>query len=98
MENGEVVASVASLWELCLKYRKKDTLVAEPAAWWKQFVIRTGVKTLSIRSADVLALSSLPEIHKDPFDRILVAQSIAEGIPLVTKDAELARYGISTIW
>jgi PIN domain nuclease of toxin-antitoxin system len=98
MENGDVVASVANLWELCLKSKKQDALVAEPAAWWKQFVIRTGVTTLSIRAADVLALGALPDIHKDPFDRILVAQSIVEGIPLITKDSELARYGVATIW
>jgi PIN domain nuclease of toxin-antitoxin system len=98
MEDGEVVASVANLWELCLKAGKKDALIGEPLTWWKQFVIRTRVATLSIRTADVIVLGSLPEIHKDPFDRILVAQSISEGVPLVTKDPELARYGIRTIW
>jgi PIN domain nuclease of toxin-antitoxin system len=41
-----------------------------------------GVFTLPIRIADVIALCSLPEIHKDPFDRILIAQSLSEGLPL----------------
>ena len=53
---------------------------------------------MSLRTADVIALCSLPEIHKDPFDRILVAQSLSEGIPLITKDAQLSLYGIRTIW
>jgi PIN domain nuclease of toxin-antitoxin system len=56
------------------------------------------VFTLPIRIADVIALCSLAEIHKDPFDRILAAQSLSEGLPLVTKDEHLALYGIATIW
>jgi PIN domain nuclease of toxin-antitoxin system len=40
----------------------------------------------------------LPELHKDPFDRILVAQSLAEGLALVSKDATLARYGVLLFW
>jgi len=54
--------------------------------------------TLPIRTADVIVRFSLLEIHKDPFDRILVAQSLSEGIPLITKDETLALYGIPTIW
>jgi PIN domain nuclease of toxin-antitoxin system len=45
-----------------------------------------------------MALGALADIHRDPFDRILVAQSIVEKLPLVTKDARLAKYGIRTIW
>lgn len=45
-----------------------------------------------MRPAHVRAMAGLPEFHKDPFDRILVAQSLAEGLTLVTKDAILARY------
>jgi hypothetical protein len=48
------------------------------------------VFTLPIRTADVIALCSLAEVRKDPFDRILVAQSLSEGLPLVTKDEHLA--------
>lgn len=102
-ENEEIVASVASLWELCLNCRKKKSgkkkaLLADPVRWWRKYVIDQGVFTLPIRTADVIALSSLAEIHKDPFDRILVAQSLSESIPLVTRDEHLALYGIPTIW
>lgn len=45
-----------------------------------------------------MALGRLPDLHKDPFDRILVAQSLVERRPLVTKDVLLARYGVSVIW
>jgi len=98
MNDSEVMASAASLWELCLKCRKKEVLVVDPISWWAKYVTGTGMLTLPIRICDVTAFGSLPEIHKDPFDRILVAQAISEGIPLITKDAHLTLYGIPTIW
>jgi len=97
-ENEEIVASLASLWELSLKSGRKNALVANPVPWWRKYVTDKGVFTLAIRTADVIALCSLPEIHKDPFDRILVAQAVSEGVPLITKDGHLALYGIPTIW
>jgi PIN domain nuclease of toxin-antitoxin system len=97
-ENEEIVASVASLWELSLKSGKKNALLADPVRWWRKYVTDKSVFTLPIRTGDVIVLSSLAEIHKDPFDRILVAQSLSEAIPLVTRDEHLALYGIPTIW
>jgi PIN domain nuclease of toxin-antitoxin system len=97
-ENEEIVASVASLWELSLKSGKKTALLADPVRWWRKYVSDKGVFSLPIRMADVIVLRSLAEIHKDPFDRILVAQSLSEGIPLITRDEHLALYGIPTIW
>lgn len=97
-ENEEIVASVASLWELSLKSGKKNALLADPVSWWRKYVTDKGVFTLSIRMADVIAVSALAPIHKDPFDRILVAQCLSEGVPLITRDERLALYGIPTIW
>ena len=98
MDTAELTASVANLWELCIKSGKKGALVNDPVVWWHTYVARAELATLPIRLADVLSLSALPEIHKEPFDRILVAQCISEGIPLVTKDERLRLYGIQTIW
>ncbi len=96
---AEVTASVANLWELLLKKDKKDALlVTDPLSWWEKYVTATGIPALGIRVNHVKALSNLPDIHKDPFDRILVAQSIVEKLPLVTKDRRLVHYGISVIW
>ncbi len=96
---AEVTASVANLWELLLKKDKKDALlVTDPLSWWEKYVTATGIPALGIRVNHVKALSNLPDIHKDPFDRILVAQSRVEKLPLVTKDRRLVHYGISVIW
>jgi PIN domain nuclease of toxin-antitoxin system len=91
-------ASVANLWELVLKAAQPGTLVADPVPWWEQFVVRARIPALSIRAVHVRALAGLPEHHKDPFDRILVAQAIAEGCTLLTKDITLARYGVPVLW
>jgi PIN domain nuclease of toxin-antitoxin system len=91
-------ASVANLWELVLKARKPGALVAAPLPWWDRYVHHTRIPALAIRPAHIRALAGLPEFHKDPFDRILVAQALAEGLTLVTKDTQLARYGVSVIW
>ena len=52
--------------------------MADPVPWWENYVVRSSVPTLSIRASHVRTLSSLPDFHKDPFDRILVAQALAE--------------------
>lgn len=91
-------ASVANLWELVLKASKAGALVADPLPWWEKYVTRTGIPALAIRTAHIRALAALPELHRDPFDRILVAQALAEGFALVSKDSALSRYGVSVIW
>jgi PIN domain nuclease of toxin-antitoxin system len=91
-------ASVANLWELVLKSRKLGALVADPLPWWEKFVIGPRIATLAIRTAHIRRLAGLPELHKDPFDRILVAQALAEGLTLASKDALLARYGVALVW
>ena len=91
-------ASVVNLWELVLKARKPGALLADPLPWWDQFVTQSHIPTLAIRIPHIHALAGLPEIHKDPFDRLLVAQAVAEDLGLITRDRDLARYGIPVIW
>ncbi len=49
-------------------------------------------------SAHITALAGIPEFHKDPFDRMLIAQAAAEGLTLVTNDVQIQRYSIKTLW
>jgi PIN domain nuclease of toxin-antitoxin system len=98
MAGSPVTASVANFWELVLKARKPNALLADPLPWWEKYVVRARILTLSIRTAHIRKLANLPDLHKDPFDRILVAQALAEGLTLVTKDALLGRYGVPVVW
>ena len=98
IRSGIVSASVASLWELLIKKSKPGALLAEPLDWWARYVVGSGIRVLGIRESHVVALGGLGPYHKDPFDRILVAQAIVERATLVSKDATLAQYGISVVW
>lgn len=98
LADSEVVASVANLWELLLKAPKKDALLTDPLAWWERHVSPNAIAILSIRVSHVAALGRLPEIHRDPFDRILIAQALVENLPLVSKDVRLSEYKVHILW
>lgn len=95
---AEVMVSVASLWELLLKRAKHDALVVDPLAWWDKYVVKADLVVLGIRQTHVLQVGRLPEFHRDPFDRILIAQAIVENIPLLSKDRQLSSYGVKVLW
>jgi len=95
---GEVKASVVSYWELILKKGRPNALVVQPMDWWARYVTRASVEVLPIRVAHVDRLDGLAEIHRDPFDRMLVAQALAEDCTLVSRDDVLARYGTPVVW
>ncbi len=89
---NELLFSAASLWEVSIKrgLGRKD-FNADPRLL-RRGLLDNGYGELPIHSDHVVALDSLPAIHKDPFDRILVAQAVAEGVALLTTDSQLAQY------
>lgn len=88
----ELLFSAASLWEITIKkgLGRKDFRV-EPRQL-RRGLLDNGYIELPITSEHAVSIESLPRLHKDPFDRLMLAQAISEGIPLVTADARLARY------
>ena len=98
LEESEVIVSVASLWELLLKKDRPDALLTDPLRWWQEYVDGPDIAVLGIRHSHVMQIGRLPEIHRDPFDRILVAQAAIERMTIVSKDQLLARYGVRVVW
>lgn len=90
--NNEPLFSVASLWEIAIKrgLGRKDFQV--DARLLRRGLLDNGYNELPITSNHVIAVEDLPSIHKDPFDRLLVAQATVEGITLLTLDLVVARY------
>lgn len=84
--------SAASLWEIAIKtgVRRPDFDV-DPRLF-RRGLLDNGYAELAITSEHAVATELLPDIHRDPFDRMLVAQAIAEGMALLTGDATVARY------
>jgi PIN domain nuclease of toxin-antitoxin system len=91
-KNHELLFSAASLWEVAIKrgLGRKDFSV--DARLLRRGLLDNGYEELPILSQHVVEVESLPAIHKDPFDRLLVAQATVEGITLLTLDLVVARY------
>lgn len=98
LAGGEIKVSVVSYWELMFKKGRSGAPVLRPAAWWERYVTRLSVEVLPVRVGHVDRLDELGDFHRDPFDRMLVAQALAEGLPLASKDTLLARYGVPVVW
>lgn len=93
LEADEVFVSATSLWEIAIKHalRKSDMPISSAQAL--QAFEDAGYSHLSIQPRHILQVEKLPPIHKDPFDRLLIAQAIVEPLRLITRDALIAKYG-----
>ena len=90
---NQLVFSSASVWEIGIKsgLERMDFKV-DPRRLWRMLLI-SGYRELPVSSEHAVAVLDLPPLHKDPFDRILVAQARVEGLTLLTADKVVAKYG-----
>jgi PIN domain nuclease of toxin-antitoxin system len=97
--DNTLVVSIASIWEMQVKVQlgklDLDKKVSELITHQQQV---NNLEVLPIDPAHVYALESLPHEHRDPFDRIIIAQSIVEAIPLLSADKVFDRYPVERIW
>jgi PIN domain nuclease of toxin-antitoxin system len=98
VEGGRNVVSVASYWEVVIKAQKGLLTIPDAATWWRRATALVAARILPIRGSHVTALAALPMHHRDPFDRILVAQAVAEGLDFVTNDDSIKGYAVKTVW
>jgi PIN domain nuclease of toxin-antitoxin system len=98
-DNNELLLSVASVWEMQIKVQVGKLKLAIPLSELVESQRQTnGVQVLSVELEHVLALDALPALHKDPFDRLLVAQANVEGALLVSRDPVFSSYPVKLIW
>ena len=90
--DNELLFSAASLWEVAIKSGLGREDFRVEARLLRRGLLDNGYSELPIVSDHVVAIESLPPIHKDPFDRVLVAQATVEGITLLTNDPVVAQY------
>ena len=96
---ADVWISVASLWEIIAKVQIGKLVLPTPVGDYLVDKLKmNGVSVLPLSFAHVLRLEEIPLHHRDPFDRILIAQSLEEKLPLVTSDAAFKNYPVQTIW
>lgn len=89
---GSNVLSAVVYWEVVLKVMKGTLIVGHPRAWWLDALDMLAATSLTVGPKHVDLLHDLPAIHKDPFDRMLIAQASADGCTLVTTDREILKY------
>jgi PIN domain nuclease of toxin-antitoxin system len=98
-ESNEVFLSVVSAWEIALKSGLKSLSLPEPV---QVFLPRARnlhrIESLSLTEEAIVQLPLLPRLHRDPFDRMLVCQAIAEGMAILTPDQLIRQYPVRTVW
>ena len=96
--DNELLLSAASAWEIAIKYALGKLRLPETLGdLIPRLMTRTGITPLPVQHRHALHVATLPPRHRDPFDRLLVAQAQLEGLPILTADKNLALYDVETL-
>ena len=91
--------SIASLWEMAIKLSIGKLKLAQPIEVMIPYQMEiNGIRLLDIKLEHVVIVATLPYHHRDPFDRLLIAQAMAEQMPIVTRDTQFGAYNIEQWW
>src|SRR5437762_2824443 len=95
----EKLVSPASYWEIAIKVSVKKYALSKPYdVFMDEAIDKNGFAYLHIEPKHTAVVATLPFHHKDPFDRLLVAQALVEGTPIISNDTALDAYGITRLW
>lgn len=95
----ELWLSDASVWELSLKWQAGKLRLPQPPRLWVEEQSRLWhLRPLPIERHDLYRVSELPAHHNDPFDRLLIAQAIEQGLTILTPEPTMHRYPVATLW
>jgi PIN domain nuclease of toxin-antitoxin system len=98
-ENTEKLLSLASVWEMGIKHPIGKLNFSRPfMEFIKEQLVITNIGLLGIDFEHIEVITTLPLHHRDPFDRIIIAQAILEGIPVIGADVMFDAYGITRFW
>ncbi|MGB8986828.1 MAG: type II toxin-antitoxin system VapC family toxin [Candidatus Sulfotelmatobacter sp.] len=101
LEDGleEIYFSAATAWELSIKARLgKLRLPGSPAQCIPAFMARQGLRPLPVTHLHAVAVYDLPPHHRDPFDRLIIAQATVEGLTVMTSDRAFQKYSVDVLW
>lgn len=100
--SNELFLSSVSLWEILVSHMRGRQLPLHVSSSPEQYFValrkRLDIESLPVYEAATAQLPKLPDIHRDPFDRLLICQAIEHGLTLVTADKHIRRYPIRTLW
>ena len=95
---SECYVSIASLWEITIKINLGKLKIGTPITDLYSFLERNQFWIIPIELKHLLYLQQLPYLHKDPFDRLIIAQALSENLAVATKDQFFSQYGLITQW
>lgn len=96
---NELYLSAASGWEIAIKAKLGRLEIAgDPEKLIPEQMALNAIDGLPVQMSHALHVFQLPDLHRDPFDRILIAQSRVEEIPIITRDPVISQYEVETIW
>ena len=95
---NKIFISIASLWEMSIKIKLDKLSLNIPLIKLKSHLKQKSIEILPIVFDDILVNSTLDNHHNDPFDRIIISQSINNNFPVITYDKNFKKYGIDIIW
>lgn len=90
--------SAASVWEIAIKCRLGRLTLPTLVSDYVDDKVRAGLRVLPIEWTHAAAVERLPDHHRDPFDRLIVAQALTDGLEIVTRDLVFREYGATVIW
>lgn len=97
-DETSLVVSVIAPWEIAIKWRTgRLTLPDHPRFWASRMIRELGAEVLPVTLDHATQVADLPDHHRDPFDRLLIAQAQVEGIPIVTADRSFGAYDVEVI-
>jgi PIN domain nuclease of toxin-antitoxin system len=96
---NDIFLSIASLWEMAIKVSLGKLIVPLPfAEFMQEQMHKNGIMLLQIQMAHIELVTRLPFHHRDPFDRLIITQSLVNQIPIIGKDDIFDAYGIQRLW
>ncbi len=98
IENNDIYVSMVSLWEVALLLQKNKLATSLSAEEYLNSLVQPSFTLLNLKISQFSTANELPEHHKDPFDRILIAQAIENDLTLLTQDAIIPKYPVKTAW
>jgi PIN domain nuclease of toxin-antitoxin system len=97
--DNEIFLSMASLWEMAIKISLRKLFLTQSLEDFTQNqIINNDIKFLKIEPSHIYSLGNLPFHHRDPFDRLIIAQAIEENLPIIGSDRIFDKYRIERVW
>ncbi len=98
VQKGHLYVSSISFWEIALLVKKGRMSMSDVHAWKNEILNNANIRLIEPSASEMINSTLLPDYHKDPFDRLLVAQANQNNLLIVTKDRNIDKYEVETFW